>query len=74
MWLELSGLPPAKLPQYYARHDLERLLQKAIFGTDWPGAPGFRANVEGVAGLGLSDDTLERVLWRNADHVYRLGL
>ena len=74
VWLELSGLPPRKLPEYYARHDLERLFKKAIFGTDWPGSPGFRHNVEGVASLGLSDDTLERVLWRNADAVYHLGL
>jgi hypothetical protein len=36
--------------------------KKAVFGTDWPGVPGFR------------HDTLERVLWRNANDVYRLGL
>jgi uncharacterized protein len=74
VWLELSGLPPKKLPEYYARHDLERLFKKAIFGTDWPGAPGFRHNIEGIAGVGLSDDTLSRVLWQNANEVYRLGL
>jgi predicted TIM-barrel fold metal-dependent hydrolase len=74
VWLELSGLPPKKLPEYYARHDLERLFRKAIFGSDWPGVPGFRHNIEGIAGVGLSDPTLERVLWRNADEVFRLGL
>ena len=36
VWIELSGLPPKKLPEYYARHDLERLGRKLIFGTDWP--------------------------------------
>jgi predicted TIM-barrel fold metal-dependent hydrolase len=74
VWLELSGLPPKRLPAYYARHDLERLLAKAIFGSDWPGVPGFRHNVDGIANLGLSDATLERILWRNANQVYRLGL
>jgi uncharacterized protein len=74
VWLELSGLPPKRLPEYYARHDAERLFNKAIFGTDWPGAPGFRKNIEGVAGLGLSDATLSRVLWQNANDVYHLGL
>jgi predicted TIM-barrel fold metal-dependent hydrolase len=74
VWLELSGLPPKKLPEYYARHDLERLMSKAIFGSDWPGVPGIRPNIEGVAGVGLSDATLERVLWRNANEVYHLGL
>ena len=74
IWLELSGLPPKRLPEYYGRHDLERLLRRAIFGTDWPGAPRFRRNIEGVAALGLSDETLERVFWKNANEVYRLGL
>jgi predicted TIM-barrel fold metal-dependent hydrolase len=74
VWLELSGLPPKRLPEYYARHDLERLFAKAIFGSDWPGVPGFRHNVEGIAGLGLRDATLEGVLWRNANQVYNLGL
>ncbi len=74
VWIELSGLPPKRLPEYYARHDLERLMTKAIFGTDWPGSPGFRHNVEGVSALGLRDATLERVLWRNANEIYRLGL
>jgi uncharacterized protein len=37
VWIELSGLPPKRLPTYYARHDLTRLARKWIFGTDWPG-------------------------------------
>ena len=74
VWLELSGLPPKKLPEYYARHNLERLMSKAIFGSDWPGVPSFRHNLEGIAGVGLSHPTLERVLWRNANDVYHLGL
>jgi predicted TIM-barrel fold metal-dependent hydrolase len=39
VWIELSGLPPKRLPQYYARYDLERLARRWIFGTDWPGVP-----------------------------------
>jgi predicted TIM-barrel fold metal-dependent hydrolase len=42
VWIELSGLPPAKLRTYYARHDWSRLTRKMIFGTDWPGVPGHR--------------------------------
>ncbi|MBX6767620.1 MAG: amidohydrolase, partial [Actinomadura rubrobrunea] len=37
VWIELSGLPPRRLPEYYARYDLARLARKFIFGTDWPG-------------------------------------
>ena len=40
VWIELSGLPPKRLPEYYARYDLGRLARQWIFGTDWPGVPG----------------------------------
>jgi uncharacterized protein len=73
VWIELSGLPPAKLPEYYARHDLDRLGRKFIFGTDWPGAPGIRANAEAVAALGFADDVLAGILGVNARAVYRLA-
>jgi predicted TIM-barrel fold metal-dependent hydrolase len=72
-WIELSGLPPQRLPEYYARHDLDRLGRKFIFGTDWPGAPGIRVNAEAVAALGFDDDTLARILSGNARAVYALG-
>jgi predicted TIM-barrel fold metal-dependent hydrolase len=72
VWIELSGLPPKKLPHYYARYDFERLAQKFIFGTDWPGCPGIRSNAQAVARLGLERATLERVFYRNAVEVYRL--
>jgi predicted TIM-barrel fold metal-dependent hydrolase len=73
VWIELSGLPPRKLPEYYARHDLDRLGRKFIFGTDWPGVPGIRANAEAVAELGFADDVLAGILAGNAQTVYRLG-
>ena len=74
VWIELSGLPPRKLPEYYARHDLDRLGRKFIFGTDWPGVPGIRSNAEAVVDLGFAEDVLTGILARNADAVYRLGL
>jgi predicted TIM-barrel fold metal-dependent hydrolase len=73
VWIELSGLPPRKLPEYYARHDLDRLGRKFIFGTDWPGVPGIRANAEAVADLGFAADVLAGILAGNAQTVYRLG-
>jgi predicted TIM-barrel fold metal-dependent hydrolase len=73
VWIELSGLPPRKLPEYYARHDLDRLGRKFIFGTDWPGVPGIRVNAEAVADLGFADDVLAGILAGNAVTVYRLG-
>jgi predicted TIM-barrel fold metal-dependent hydrolase len=73
LWIEISGLPPQRLPQYFGRFDFERIAQRFIFGTDWPGAPGIRANAEAVAALALPRETLANVLAGNAVSVYRLA-
>jgi predicted TIM-barrel fold metal-dependent hydrolase len=70
VWIELSGLPPKRLPEYYARYDLARLARRFIFGTDWPGVPGQAVNARAVAGLGLPDDVVPLVLGGNALQVY----
>lgn len=70
VWLELSGLPPKRLPEYYARFDLVRLARRWIFGTDWPGVPGTAQNARAVAGLGLPEDVVAAVLGGNALKVY----
>ena len=74
VWIEISGLPPRRLPEYFARFDLARLAERFIFGTDWPGVPGIRANAQAVIDLGLDRDLLEKVLYRNALAVYGLEL
>jgi predicted TIM-barrel fold metal-dependent hydrolase len=71
VWIELSGLPPARLPEYYARHNLARLARKFIFGTDWPGMPGVARNARALAALGWDEDTLVDVWAGNAIRVYR---
>jgi uncharacterized protein len=43
VWLEVSGLPPHRLPDYYG-NALPRLAAKMVFGTDWPGVPGVQRN------------------------------
>jgi predicted TIM-barrel fold metal-dependent hydrolase len=70
VWIELSGLPPRRLPEYYARYDLARLARRFIFGTDWPGVPGVARNARAIAGLGLDDETVSLVLGGNALRVY----
>jgi uncharacterized protein len=70
VWIELSGLPPHRLPHYYARFDLTRLARKFIFGTDWPGVPGIARNARALAGLGLDEDVLAGVLAGHAMSVY----
>ena len=49
VWIELSGLPPSRLRDYYARQNWTRLTKRMIFGTDWPGIPGIAANARAVA-------------------------
>jgi uncharacterized protein len=73
VWIELSGLPPKRLPQYYARFDIGRLARRWIFGTDWPGVPGTARNARDVIGLGLPDDVAAMVLGGNALSVYATG-
>ena len=71
VWIELSGLPPHRLPHYYARFGLRRLARKFIFGTDWPGVPGIGNNARAVAALGVPDGTLAGILGGHAQQVYR---
>jgi uncharacterized protein len=73
VWIEISGLPPKKLPEYYAKYDLGRLARKMIFGTDWPGSPGMEKNARAPFDLGLQRETIELILHQNARQVYRLG-
>lgn len=70
VWLDVAGLPPHKLPTYYARHDFPRLATKMVFGTDWPGIPGVARNARALADLGLADDVLRGVLAGNAAKLF----
>jgi uncharacterized protein len=70
VWLDLAGLPPKKLPEYFGRFDLARLATKWIFGTDWPGVPGVAANAAAIADLGLPEEILDGVFSGNALKVF----
>ena len=74
VWIELSGLPPSRLREYYARHNWGRLTRRMIFGTDWPGVPGIARNAGAVAGLCPDRETASLVLAGNACRVYNLKL
>lgn len=72
VWIELSGLPPARLQTYYARHNWGRLTRRMIFGTDWPGVPGIAKNARAVAATCPDEETTRLVLSANAARVYNL--
>jgi predicted TIM-barrel fold metal-dependent hydrolase len=64
--LELSGIPPAKLLDYFPR--LAEIADKCVWGTDWPspGVTSMRANVDQFLELPLSDESKRRILYDNA--------
>jgi uncharacterized protein len=74
-WLEISGLPPARLPDYYGK-SLARLARKMVFGTDWPGVPGVQRNATALAEVlvaaGCSQDDVALALGGNAVQVFGL--
>ncbi len=72
VWIEISGLPPKKLPEYYEKYNFERLARKMIFGTDWPGVPGLKNNALALFELGLKEETVELILHGNAERLYKL--
>jgi uncharacterized protein len=72
VWIDIAGLPPRRLPQYYARHGMSRLARRFIFGSDWPGVPGIARNIAAVRDLGLPADVTSAVLSGNAEQVFKL--
>jgi hypothetical protein len=72
VWIDVAGLPPRRLPAYYARHDLVRLARRFVFGSDWPGLPGIARNIEAIRDLGLPPQVTEAVLAGNAERIFQL--
>jgi predicted TIM-barrel fold metal-dependent hydrolase len=57
VWLDLSGIPPRNLLEYFPR--IEGLAGKLLWGTDWPspGVTSMRKNVDQFLALPLSEAT-----------------
>jgi uncharacterized protein len=75
VWLEVSGLPPQRLADYY-RTSLRRLADKMIFGTDWPGVPGVLSNArameKALLGAGCTAEQVAAAWGGNAARVFGL--
>jgi uncharacterized protein len=70
VWLEVSGIPPARLLEYFPR--LPQLAGKVLFGTDWPG-PGvkdIRQNLDAFRALPIPSDDQRRILEENPLRVF----
>jgi uncharacterized protein len=70
VWLELSSVPPSRLLDYFPT--LEKLSDKVLFGTDWPGpaVPEIGGNLEAFRALGLSEEAQRRILEENPLRVF----
>ncbi len=69
VYFDVSGLPPKRLLDYWP--DLERLADKVLFGTDWPGAK-IGANLKAFQNIALSEEAKQKILWANGSRI--LGL
>ena len=66
MRLDVSGIPPARLLEYFPR--LSELADRVLWGTDWPspGVKDMRLNVDQFLALPLSDPHKKAILETNA--------
>ncbi|HEV8230952.1 MAG TPA: amidohydrolase family protein [Thermoanaerobaculia bacterium] len=69
--LDLSGIPPRKLLDYLPR--LEEISERCLWGTDFPspGIASMRRNVDDFLALPLSDNAKRRILFDNAEALFR---
>jgi predicted TIM-barrel fold metal-dependent hydrolase len=70
VFLEVSGIPPAKLLEYFPR--LEEIAPKTVWGTDWPspGIKSMRQNVDQFLQLPLAETSKRAILYDNAMRVF----
>ena len=66
VWLDVSGIPPARLLEYFPR--LAELADRVVWGTDWPspGVKDMRVNIDQFLALSLSDSHKKAILETNA--------
>lgn len=69
VWLDLSGIPPLKLQEWFPR--LVEHQDKVVWGTDWPspGVTSMRRNVEQFLSLPYPESFRRAVLEENARHL-----
>lgn len=72
IYIDVTGLVPSRLLEHFP--ELPALVDKVVFGSDWPAMPKSVAhNVAAIGALGLDDDGLDAILHRNAGRLLGLG-
>ncbi|MGH7663455.1 MAG: amidohydrolase family protein [Gemmatimonadaceae bacterium] len=69
VWLDLSGIPPRQLLEYFPR--IEEISDRLLWGTDWPspGVTSMRRNVDQFLALPLSAATMAAALEANPERL-----
>ncbi len=67
LYLEISGLPPQKLLDYFP--EMEKHIDKFVYGSDWPGVKTIDANAETIKGLPLTEESKRKILHDNAARI-----
>jgi hypothetical protein len=67
LYLEISGLPPKNLLKYFP--ELEKNIDKVVYGSDWPGIQTIAQNIEAIQKLPLAQESIEKILYRNAAQI-----
>jgi len=70
LYLEISGLPPKNLLNYFP--DMEKDIDKFVYGSDWPGIKTINSNIEAIKELPLAQESIRKILYENAAGI--LGL
>ena len=70
LYLEISGLPPKNLLNYFP--DMEKNIDKFVYGSDWPGIQTIDSNIEAIRALPLAEESTRKILYKNAARI--LGL
>lgn len=67
LYLEISGLPPKNLLKYFP--ELEKNIDKVVYGSDWPGIQTISQNIEAIQKLPLTQESMEKIFYRNASKI-----
>jgi len=70
VYIDISGLPPQNLLKYFP--DLEKIADKVIFGSDWPGVLSIKKNIETIQRLPLKAETKRKILGESALRILKL--
>lgn len=70
LYMEIAGLPPAKLFTYFP--EFAKNTDKIIFGSDWPGCPSIKRNIDTIMKLDITQDQINQILGGNAAKILKL--